>query len=93
MLTGAGRLPYTGIIHVAAITLWGASTPALISASVRSALALAQHHEFDSIAFPVLGSGSGGVPEPAALAVMTSTLQEVTYPGRVRIVRYRSAGA
>jgi len=88
VLTGAGQLPYKGIIHVASITLWGSSSAKIIHTSVVNALALAQGKAFTSIAFPILGSGSGGIDEQDALTIMTNALQSLTYNGTVRIVRY-----
>jgi O-acetyl-ADP-ribose deacetylase len=90
VLTGAGQLAYKGIIHVASITLWGSSNADIIRTSVSNVLALAQEKGFRSIAFPVLGSGSGGVDEQTALKVMTDAFQSLTYEGMARIVRYQS---
>src|SRR5262245_56673749 len=54
VVTGAGKLPYQAIIHVAAISmLWRASERS-IRGSVRSAIAIATERRFGSIAFPVL---------------------------------------
>src|SRR5215475_8077551 len=63
VLTGAGRLPYAGIIHVAGIDLLWRASERSISASVCSALALAQQHGFEHVALPVIGAGSGGFGE------------------------------
>jgi O-acetyl-ADP-ribose deacetylase (regulator of RNase III) len=90
VLTGAGQLPYKGIIHVASISLWGRSTVEVFRTAVQNVLVLAQDKSFASIAFPVLGSGSGGVDERTALAVMTDACHTCLYHGQVRIVRYRS---
>jgi O-acetyl-ADP-ribose deacetylase (regulator of RNase III) len=90
VLTGAGQLPYKGIIHAATITLWGRSNVEVIRAAVQNVLALAQEQSFASIAFPVLGSGSGGVDEPRALTVMTEACHACPYQGLIRIVRYHS---
>lgn len=88
VLTEAGTLPFQGIIHVAAITPWGRSRPDIIRAATLSALALAEQAGFPSLAFPVLGSGSGGVPEATALATMEAAIAEAAFAGEIRIVRY-----
>ena len=88
VLTGAGRLPFRAIIHVAAITPWGRSNGELIRDAARNALALARDQGFTSLALPVLGSGSGGVPEQQALELMLAALGEQDYAGRVLIIRY-----
>jgi O-acetyl-ADP-ribose deacetylase len=87
--TSAGRLPFRAIIHVASITLWGRSSGEMICGAARNALALAREMAIASLAFPVLGSGSGGLPELQALELMLATLGEQDYTGRVLIVRYR----
>lgn len=60
VLTGAGRLPYRGIIHVAGINMLWRSSERSIRESVRHALQVAEEHSFASIAFPLIGAGSGG---------------------------------
>jgi O-acetyl-ADP-ribose deacetylase len=89
VVTGAGRLPFRAIIHVAAITLWGRSYAQLIRDAAHNALALARDQGFASLALPVLGSGSGGLSEQRALELMLAALGEQDYAGRVLIVRYR----
>jgi O-acetyl-ADP-ribose deacetylase (regulator of RNase III) len=93
VLTGPGQLPFRAIIHVASITLWGRSHEAVVRDSTRNALALARALGYASVAFPVLGSGSGGLPEKQALELMLATLNDQVYDGRVLIVRYRSQTA
>src|SRR5690349_6940283 len=58
-LTGAGRLNYKAIIHVAGINLLWFATTESIRRSVRSAMGLVNQHHFNSVAFPIIGSGSG----------------------------------
>ena len=70
MLTSAGRLPFKAIIHVAGINmLWRASEWS-IRESVRNAMALAHEKGFQSIAFPLIGAGSGGFNQERAKAIM-----------------------
>jgi O-acetyl-ADP-ribose deacetylase (regulator of RNase III) len=88
-LTGAGRLPYRGIIHVAGINmLWRASERS-IRASVRNAVAIAVHEGYESLAFPVIGAGSGGFDTDRALGIMRSQLAQLDADLRVVIVRYK----
>lgn len=91
VLTGAGALPYRGIIHVASITPWGRSSLEIVRSGTQAALAIADEAGFPSLAFPVLGSGSGGVPEVAALTVMQEAVAAATFVGEVRIVRFTAA--
>ncbi|MGZ3460892.1 MAG: macro domain-containing protein [Archangium sp.] len=89
VVTSAGRLPYRGIIHVAGIDmLWRASERS-IRDSVFGALVCARESGFRSVAFPVIGSGSGGFEEEGALALMLSELETCALDIDVTVVRYR----
>jgi O-acetyl-ADP-ribose deacetylase (regulator of RNase III) len=89
VLTSAGRLPFMAIIHVAGINmLWRASRES-IQGSVRSALALVSQQGFASVAFPIIGAGSGGFREQAALDLMLETFAEVRSTAHVVVVRFR----
>ena len=91
VLTGPGRLQYRGIIHVAGINmLWRASGRS-VRDSVASAMGLVTQHGFTSVAFPIIGAGSGGFGEERALEVMTEALGRIASPCRVVFVRYRRA--
>lgn len=89
VVTGAGRLPHKAIIHVAGINLLWRASPRSIQDSVHSALALAVERGFRSLAFPVIGAGSGGFAEAAALELMIQALAGLDHAISVRIVRFR----
>jgi O-acetyl-ADP-ribose deacetylase (regulator of RNase III) len=91
--TSAGRLPFKAIIHVAGIDLLWRASPYSIRTSVRSAMTLAQRLDIASIAFPVIGAGSGGFDEDEALRLMHETLADIDAAIDVRIVRYRPQAA
>ena len=89
VVTSAGRLPYQGIIHVAGINmLWRASEQS-IRDSVRNALARAREHGFHSLAFPIIGAGSGSFDEARVLEVMREALEAGAGALDVTVVRYR----
>ncbi len=89
MLTSAGRLPFKAIIHVAGISmLWRASEWS-IRQCVRNAMALAHEKGFQSIAFPLIGAGSGGFNQERARAIMEDELGRMESPMDVRVVVYR----
>jgi O-acetyl-ADP-ribose deacetylase (regulator of RNase III) len=88
VLTGAGRLPLRGIIHVAGINLLWRASEKSIRESVANAIAIAREHDFASVAFPIIGSGSGGFSQHRALRLMCETLASLDYAGRVVIVRH-----
>ena len=89
VLTGAGRLHYRGIIHVAGIDLLWRASERSIRDSVRSAFAIARDNAFEHVALPVIGAGSGGFDESRALHIIEVTLCELPSGGRATVVRYR----
>jgi len=88
VLTSAGRLPYKAIIHVAGINLLWRSSEYSIRESVRNALALAAEHGFESIAFPLIGAGSGGGRAEDVERIMVEAIDEAPYDGQVIVVRW-----
>ncbi len=88
VLTGAGKLPHKGIIHVAGISMFWRSSEKSIRASVRSALALAKEINYSSIAFPMIGAGTGGGSPAAVLEIMKDELCTIDYDGQVLFVTY-----
>ena len=93
VLTSAGRLPFRAIIHVAGINmLWRASERS-IRDSVRSAMAMAAEHGFRSIAFPLIGAGSGGFNQERAQAIMLDELQKLKSPLDVAVAVFRRTGS
>ncbi len=86
VLTSAGRLPFKGIIHVAGINmLWRASERS-IRGSVSNAVKLADESGFDSIAFPLIGAGSGGFDQERVEAIMGDELGKLESPLDVTLV-------
>jgi O-acetyl-ADP-ribose deacetylase len=89
--TGAGALPFRAIIHVAGINMLWRSSERSVRSSVRSAMALAKDRGYRSIAFPLVGAGSGGARAERVEAWIEDELQSIDYEGRVLIVRYSGA--
>ena len=90
VLTSAGSLPFKAIIHVAGINmLWRASEWS-IRQCVRNAMALAHEEGFKSIAFPLIGAGSGGFNEDRA-TIIEDELARMEYPMGVRLVVFGEA--
>lgn len=88
VLTGAGRLPFRGIIHVAGISMLWQSSERSIRASVASALRVAGEHGFASVAMPLIGAGTGGGSEPVVQAMIEDEARRSSFAGRVVVVRY-----
>ena len=90
--TSAGRLRFKAIIHVAGINMFWRSSKQSVQDSVRNALALAREHGYQSIAFPLIGAGSGGLSAHQVLEIMVETLKDCELDGSVRIVRFKKKG-
>ena len=87
--TTAGRLPFKSIIHVAGISMLWVSSEFSIRASVRSAIRLASQKGYQSIAFPLIGAGTGGYSPDKVLEFMKDELAKAAFAGEVRIVRFK----
>lgn len=61
VLTSAGKLPSLYVIHAAAMSPGRPATAESVAAATRSALRLAADKNINSIAFPALGTGVGGL--------------------------------
>lgn len=88
VLTGAGTLPFRGIIHVAGIDLLWRASERSIRDSVRHAMSLVTRGNFTSVAFPLIGAGSGSFDEAQALALMLAEFDQLESPAAVRVVRF-----
>jgi O-acetyl-ADP-ribose deacetylase (regulator of RNase III) len=88
VLTNAGRLSYKGIIHVAGINLLWFATASSIKRSVRSAMTIVDTHGFQSVAFPIIGSGSGNRSRKRALHFMLDAFKSIDRTATVIIVEY-----
>ncbi len=87
--TLAGRLPYTGIIHVGGINLLWRASERSIRDSVRNAVQLAVEHGDRSLAFPLLGAGSGGFDPERATQIMLDELESIDGPLEVILVLFK----
>jgi O-acetyl-ADP-ribose deacetylase len=89
VLTGAGTLPYKGIIHVAGINMLWRSTRYSITQSVISAMLIVNQQRFASVAFPLIGAGTGGFGENGALALMCEACSRIESAATITIVKFR----
>lgn len=88
VLTSAGRLPFRGIIHVAGINMLWRSSEFSVRKSVRSAMHIANDQRLCSIAFPLIGAGSGGGTPDRIQGFITDELSAISFCGVVYVVRY-----
>ena len=90
-ITSAGRLPFRAIIHVAGIDMWWRASEYSVRQSVRSAMALVAGIECRSLAFPLIGAGTGGLSPQRAEEFMLEELSAIAWDGSVSLVRFRRA--
>jgi O-acetyl-ADP-ribose deacetylase (regulator of RNase III) len=74
VLTTAGNLRATHIIHAAVMGTDLKTDPETIGKATQAVLALAVKHKLTSLAFPALGTGVGHVPSPLAAEAMLNTV-------------------
>jgi O-acetyl-ADP-ribose deacetylase (regulator of RNase III) len=89
VLTSAGTLPFKGIIHVAGINMLWRSSEKSIRTSVANAMKIASEQKFNSIAFPLIGSGSGGFDQEKTKAIMLDELSKCDTLMSVKVVMYK----
>ena len=88
VLTSAGKLPYKGIIHVAGISMFWVASEKSIRGSVRSAMAIVNAQQFASVAFPIIGAGTGSFKGDAALRLMVDELSSLQSTAAVTLVQF-----
>ena len=76
VLTSGGTTKFKGIIHAPTMPRPAMRIPsANVALATRAALALADQHEFQSIALPGMGTGVGGVSHGDAAATMVREIR------------------
>lgn len=90
-LTSAGRLPFKGIVHVAGINMCWFASEYSVRHSVLNAMRLVDERGFRSVAFPLIGAGSGNRARRWSLDCMLRAFEGVDSRARVLIVEYRQA--
>lgn len=89
VVTGAGRLRFKAIIHVAGLNLFWRTSEEIVRKCVRSALSAAAARQFRSVAMPLIGAGTGGLDAARVEEIMRDEASRADYTGDVVIVRYR----
>lgn len=90
VLTGPGASPFRGIIHVAGIGFDWTSSERAIRLSVRNALRVASGAGYSSVAFPLIGAGTGGAGVAKSLGIMQDEFSSCDYPGQVKVVIFKA---
>jgi O-acetyl-ADP-ribose deacetylase (regulator of RNase III) len=88
VITSAGKLTFKAIIHVAGINLFWRSSKQSVQNSVRNSMKLIIEHGYQSVAFPLIGAGSGGGDEAIVLSWMTEELGKIEFEGQIILVIY-----
>lgn len=91
VLTGSGRLHFTAIIHVAALNCLWMSNKKIVQKSVCNALDLSLANGYASIAFPLIGSGTGGLSKAVCLELIKNEARKHTFKGAIVIVIYKNS--
>ena len=91
VLTSAGKLPFKGIIHVAGINMFWRASERSIRDSVRNAIKIAEDHDFKSIAFPLIGAGSGSFNQETAKRIMLDELQKLERGLEIELVVFKKS--
>lgn len=92
VLTSGGDLFADYVIHVATMELGAYATPKAVRMCTMGALALAKDNRIDSISFPALGTGVGGVSlddcAKAMLPTISRWVRENDLPGEVQLMLF-----
>jgi O-acetyl-ADP-ribose deacetylase (regulator of RNase III) len=75
VITPGGRLPARHVIHAAVMGQDLQTSAALIDRATRCALAMAEAHQLESIAFPAFGTGVGGFPLDECARIMIDAVR------------------
>lgn len=93
VLTTAGKLPFKGIIHVAGINMLWRATPYSIRESVYSAIQIINDRKFTSVAFPMIGAGTGGFNPEKVKTIILAALIQCKTDAQIYLVTYKKPGA
>lgn len=88
-VTGAGQLPFKGIVHVAGIDDFWRGSATAAAAGAKNAVRAAENAGFRSLAIPLLGSGSWGLSETESERAILEALAATDSDLEVFVVRYR----
>ncbi len=88
VFTSAGRLGYKGIIHVAGLNAFWRSTESSIRQSTRNAVDLVISKGFQTIAFPLIGAGTGGFKTQRVRELMLSEFSAIDSAIHATVVEF-----
>src|SRR6266702_1491901 len=89
VMTAGGRLAARYVIHAAVMGQDLKTSAELIDLATRNALATAEAHQLESIAFPAFGTGVGGFPFDECARIMITAIRAHATPATsLRLVRF-----
>lgn len=93
VVTSAGDLPYRAIIHVAGINMLWRTSEQTIRKAARNAMELVVTSDYRSVAFPLIGAGTGGGRAIQVMRILDEELRaladELAYDGDIILVNYK----
>lgn len=87
VITSGGKISQV-IIHVAGLKWYWVATHSVVEDCTRNALKLAHANNIKSIAFPLIGTGVGGLKTPQVLEIMTKVSNEQDWGMDIILVEY-----
>ena len=84
-------MPFRAIIHVAGLGWTWTASQQSIRLSTRNALSLASEMELASLAFPLIGAGTGGIGPDKSLGWMREEIEAAKPPMHIIVVRFGEA--
>lgn len=88
--TSSGNLTFKSIIHVAGINMFWFATEYSVKNSVKNVMKIVNDKGYKSVAFPLIGAGSGNRGLNWSLNLMLTTFKEIESNAVVKIVRYKA---
>ena len=89
VMTSGGRLAVRHVIHAAVMGQDLQTSAALIDRATRRALAMAERHALESIAFPALGTGVGGFALDECARIMIEAVRaHAADAASLRVIRF-----
>ena len=89
VLTSAGKLNFKGIIHVAGLNIFWVATEKSIRESTKNALRICFNKKINSVAFPLIGAGTGGIRKELVIKFMSEEISKNDFKGKVILVLYK----
>ena len=86
--TSSGKLPFKAIIHVAGINMFWCGTELSVRNSVVNTMSIVNEKKYKSVAFPLIGSGSGNRGEKWSQRIMENAFSSLSSEARVLLVKY-----